>query len=65
MVPQLEPPEQTIRTDHDVDAWRNTRSFQDYAVFLRRLNEAVVGCYLPWDTSNSSPVRSVVHLHGD
>ncbi|KAF8071493.1 hypothetical protein FPV67DRAFT_875658 [Lyophyllum atratum] len=36
-----------IKTDHDVQEWKKRRSYQDYAIFLRRLNEAVVGKSLP------------------
>lgn len=37
-----------IRTDNDIETWKTTRGYQDYALFLQRLNEAVVGVYLPW-----------------
>lgn len=41
-------PIQRIRTDEDVNLWRLTRGYQDFGLFLRRLNESVVDHYLPW-----------------
>ena len=52
----LETPGLKIKTDHDVEIWRTTRSYQDYAIFLRRLNEAVSGKFLPWSPPNPSQV---------
>ncbi|KAI0050507.1 Phosphotyrosyl phosphatase activator [Auriscalpium vulgare] len=53
----------TIRTDVDVDLWKQTRAFEDYAIFLRRLNDAVVGYVLPWTSSlPSQAIRSVLNL---
>jgi serine/threonine-protein phosphatase 2A activator len=49
-------PKPRIKTDHDLDTWRKTRSYQDYSLFLRRLNEAVVGQYLPWNATSPSQV---------
>jgi serine/threonine-protein phosphatase 2A activator len=42
-----------IHTDHDVDTWRDTNGYRDYALFLRRLNEAVVGNHIPLPPSRS------------
>jgi len=39
----LEPPVTRIRTDEDVETWKRTTGFRDYAVFVRRLNDAVLG----------------------
>ena len=36
-----------IKTDDDVDAWKRTRGYHDYGLFLRRLADAVVGHALP------------------
>jgi len=59
-------PEQLIKTDHDVETWRTTRSYQDYAVFLRRLTESVIGVFLPWSSDSDSPVcRSTSHFLSD
>lgn len=44
-----------IRTDDDVHFWRSTRAYQDFGIFLRRLNESVVGYTLPW----SEPLNEV------
>ncbi|EJD39044.1 Phosphotyrosyl phosphatase activator [Auricularia subglabra TFB-10046 SS5] len=40
---ELEPPTLKIRTDEDVELWKHTRGFRDYAHFVRRLNDAVTG----------------------
>ncbi|KAF9477738.1 Phosphotyrosyl phosphatase activator [Pholiota conissans] len=53
-VPGLTPPTLKIQTDHDIDHWKTTRSYSDYQLFLRRLNESVVGCFLPWEPSKRS-----------
>ena len=39
----LQPPATHIKTDDDVDTWKRTSGFRAYALFVRRLNEAVVG----------------------
>ncbi|TFK50168.1 Phosphotyrosyl phosphatase activator [Heliocybe sulcata] len=36
-----------IRSDQDVQTWKRTTGYRDYAVFLRRLNESVVGVFMP------------------
>ena len=46
-----------IRTDEDVLAWKRTRGYQDYGLFLRRLAESVVGRMLPHDVPNPDQVR--------
>lgn len=51
-----ERPVTKIRTDEDVDYWKTTRGYQDYGLFLRRLNESVVDHYLPWTGLAPSPV---------
>ena len=52
---------QKIKTDDDVHAWKLTRGYQDYELFLRRLNESVVGRFLPWSSPVTYPV-SFQHL---
>ncbi|KAF8992366.1 hypothetical protein BDQ17DRAFT_211013 [Cyathus striatus] len=47
-------PKPRIKTDDDMDKWKSTRSYRDYGVFLRRLNESVVGHHLPWSSGNPS-----------
>lgn len=47
-------PRPRIRTDHDIDTWKTTRSYQDYAIFLRRLNQSVVGYCLPYNPGTLS-----------
>jgi serine/threonine-protein phosphatase 2A activator len=49
-------PRPRIKTDYDLESWKKTRSYRDFAIFLRRLNEAVVGHYLPSNTEPSSEV---------
>ncbi|KAJ7755906.1 hypothetical protein B0H16DRAFT_1540058 [Mycena metata] len=53
----FELPTLKIQTDEDVETWRKSRSYQDYAIFLRRLNESVVGRDIP--TTESSPSEAV------
>ncbi|EGO24892.1 hypothetical protein SERLADRAFT_349062 [Serpula lacrymans var. lacrymans S7.9] len=56
-------PVQKIHSDHDVDYWKTTKGYRDYALFLRRLNEAVVGHMLLWTPSASSqPVKRMFEL---
>ncbi|KAF9219430.1 Phosphotyrosyl phosphatase activator [Gyrodon lividus] len=40
-------PEPKIRYDEDVNYWKNTTGYSDYQLFLRRLNESVVGYSVP------------------
>lgn len=63
-VSALDLPTLKIQTDEDVDTWRQSRSYQDYAIFLRRLNESVVGRDIPTTDASPSEVRlySVVKL---
>jgi hypothetical protein len=43
-----EPPTAQIKTDDDLEHWKSMQSYRDYILFLRRLNESVVGTCLPW-----------------
>lgn len=51
------PPSLVIKTDEDVERWKNTRSYNDYDLFLRRLNESVIGVNLPWTAEITSQVK--------
>lgn len=44
---QISPPTPKIHTDEDVAAWQRTSGYQIYGLFLRRLNDSVVGHELP------------------
>ncbi|KAK0494120.1 hypothetical protein EDD18DRAFT_382971 [Armillaria luteobubalina] len=59
-IPNLEPSTQKIQSDEAVEAWKATRGYEDYSLYLRRLNEAVVGYSLPWESSNAS--QAVLNL---
>ncbi|KAJ3787041.1 Phosphotyrosyl phosphatase activator [Lentinula aff. detonsa] len=56
----LIPPTQKIFSEEDVESWRDTQSYQDLNVFLRRLNEAVVGIHMPW--SSESPSQAILSM---
>ncbi|KAG6865390.1 hypothetical protein C0991_002971 [Blastosporella zonata] len=55
-------PAPTIKTDDDLLAWKTKRSYQDYAIFLRRLNESVVGQFLPLTSSPSEAITRTLDL---
>ena len=60
----LKSPEQKIRYDEDVAHWKNTVGYQDYQLFLRRLNESVVGYTVPrTDPDAASEGYSEVRTH--
>ncbi|KAG6829003.1 hypothetical protein H0H92_005980 [Tricholoma furcatifolium] len=61
-VPSLSSVGLKIKTDNDVVAWKTKQSYQDYAIFLRRLNESVVGQFLPLTTSPSKAVMKTIDL---
>ncbi|KAJ6521109.1 hypothetical protein B0H19DRAFT_1204237 [Mycena capillaripes] len=62
-VPALDAPTLKIQTDEDVETWQRSRSYQDYAIFLRRLNESVVGRDIPTtDSSPSEVIRKIIAL---
>ena len=56
------PPIPKIKTEEDVEFWKVTRSYSDLGLFLQRLNEAVVGCYLPFTPRSSSQVNYFFYL---
>lgn len=58
-------PTPKIRTDADVEAWKQTQSYSDYSLFLQWLNEAVVGCSLPRTNKNQSEVLYRTLLLGE
>lgn len=53
-------PSLVIKTDDDVERWTITRSYHDYDLFLRRLNESVVGVILPWNPGAISQVSGAL-----
>ncbi|KAI0068967.1 Phosphotyrosyl phosphatase activator [Artomyces pyxidatus] len=53
-------PSTKIHTDSDVELWKRTSGYRDYGIFLRRLNEAVVGYELPWTSSSPSEAAKAV-----
>ncbi|KAI0294871.1 Phosphotyrosyl phosphatase activator [Multifurca ochricompacta] len=60
---QTQPPTSKIRTDADVEVWKQTQGYSDYSHFLRWLNEAVVGCAMSWTNDNRSEgIRGVLDL---
>lgn len=60
---RFSPPTTRINRDDDVERWKDSKSYRDYAIFLRRLNESVVGCYLPWESGQPSKVvRSLTRI---
>ena len=50
------PPVPKIKTEEDVELWKTTRSYSDLGLFLQRLNEAVVGHFLPFMPQSLSQV---------
>lgn len=53
----VQTPSLKIRTDEDVERWKTTSGYKAYLLFLRRLNESVVGYELPFqDDSTDSEV---------
>ncbi|GBE90054.1 Serine/threonine-protein phosphatase 2A activator 1 [Sparassis crispa] len=55
-------PTKKIHTDEDLVFWKTTRGYQDYGLFLRRLNESVVGYTLPWTEPPSEPAASILSM---
>lgn len=55
-----DPPSLQIRTDEDVNHWKQTQGYQDYGLFLRRLSESVVGKMLPWH--NPTPSKAITAI---
>ena len=49
-------PKTQIKTDEDLEHWKSMQSYRDYILFLRRLNESVVGTSLPWIPEHRSQV---------
>jgi len=48
-----------IRTEADVEAWKQTQGYSDYSLFLRWLNESVVGYSLSRTNDNHSEVLEI------
>ena len=57
-LPEL--PTTKIKTDNDLEHWKSMQSYRDYILFLRRLNESVVGTSLPWIPEHHSQVWFVL-----
>jgi len=51
-------PSLVIRNDQDVELWAKTTSYHEYDLFLRRLNESVVGFFLPY----TERINAVIHM---
>ncbi|KAL1685419.1 hypothetical protein GGG16DRAFT_129415 [Schizophyllum commune] len=60
-LPEL--PSQKIKTDHDIDLWKTTRSYYDFSLFVRRLCESVVGRELPYEPEVvGEPIKGTLKL---
>ncbi|KZT73453.1 Phosphotyrosyl phosphatase activator [Daedalea quercina L-15889] len=59
---KLDLPTTKIRTDEDVGYWKTTRGYQDFGLFLRRLNESVVGYDLPYTEPVGDATASMIDL---
>ncbi|KAK7691199.1 hypothetical protein QCA50_006302 [Cerrena zonata] len=57
-ITRLQPPKLRIKLDEDVELWKRTRGYSDYGLFLRRLNESVVGQFLPYDPPSTTPATT-------
>ncbi|TRM62086.1 hypothetical protein BD626DRAFT_537814 [Schizophyllum amplum] len=55
-LPEL--PSQKIKSDHDIETWRTTRSYYDFSLFIRRLCESVVGRTLPYEPQETSELTA-------
>ena len=68
LVDSFKSPEQKIRYDEDVAHWKQTTGYHDYQLFLRRLNESVVGYTVPHASDSdatSGGYSQVGSLHRD
>ena len=68
LVDSFKSPEQKIRYDEDVAHWKQTTGYHDYQLFLRRLNESVVGYPVPRASDSdaaSGGYSQVGSLHRD
>ncbi|KAG8905279.1 Serine/threonine-protein phosphatase 2A activator 1 [Tulasnella sp. 417] len=52
-------PGKRIFVDSDVELWKTTQGYADYGLFLRRLSEAVIGHYLPYNPPAESVSEAV------
>lgn len=48
-------PKRRITVDADVEEWKSTQGYLDYGLFIRRLNAAVIGHYLPYSSPPNGP----------
>ena len=51
-----------IRTDADVEAWKCTTGYRDFGVWVRLLNESVVGVEMPWEEAGEVGVFLLLYL---
>lgn len=68
LVDSFKPPEQKIHYEEDVAHWKQTTGYHDYQLFLRRLNESVVGHTAPRTSdsdADSGGCSQVSSLHRD
>lgn len=56
LVDTTKSPEQKIRYEEDVAHWKRTMGYHDYQLFLRRLNESVVGYTVPRASDSDAAV---------
>lgn len=56
LVDATKSPEQKIRYEEDVAYWKQTMGYHDYQLFLRRLNESVVGHTVPRTSDSDAAV---------
>ncbi|KIY62162.1 Phosphotyrosyl phosphatase activator [Cylindrobasidium torrendii FP15055 ss-10] len=60
---ELAAPSSKIQSDDDVQAWKTTRGYADYALFLRRLTRSVVGQSFPAaDLGIEPPIAQLLEL---
>lgn len=65
LVDTAKSPEQKIRYDEDVAYWKNTMGYHDYQLFLRRLNESVVGYTVPRVSDSDAVVEGCSQVGAD
>ncbi|KAG9016277.1 Serine/threonine-protein phosphatase 2A activator 1 [Tulasnella sp. 427] len=52
-------PGKRIFTDSDAELWKTTQGYLDYGLFIRRLGEAVIGHYLPYNPPAESTSEAI------
>jgi serine/threonine-protein phosphatase 2A activator len=61
-LPSLPLPTLHIRTDADVEAWKSTTGYRDFGVWVRLLNESVVGVEVPSEEAGEVGVFFLLYL---